>query len=453
MPNQGTYQVLLASMLLLGSVTAIHASTRGDEETHRVVADTALARVFSDFGDRDRFASAAGFQISLDAVLQQGLSFGALSAQYAEDDLSRGRFHPRAQTPYRQVTPVTAEVLNALWTTHETLPAPLLDEDEQAGVVANYLRHHFLALRFAHAAGEAKQDGRELLIRALAYEAMALGYLVDAFASGHLLSPTSIGLARLQTTNRQDAHRYFNSHGAYVANFRGVAWQTFGDPLMLWYPSARMPVLEAAHWAMREVFLVYVQSLDDRTPAHLATWRSTVAGFFDTPNGLSAIDGSALHHALPSLWTFPFPVVATWSLNALLRTPTDRTLPVVDPFGLSSRQHIAQLRSLHDPDTEELEPSFLYQASDFPSSYLPPLLQDVLPDSLIRYHPDVASVRYHQRWWYPASYKGLLLYPVAGYQIDQSAWAYGVGVGLGVMGHGLVCLQKRLRGSILDARS
>ncbi|HER19989.1 MAG TPA: hypothetical protein ENO14_02980, partial [Chromatiales bacterium] len=120
-------------------------------------------------------------------------------------------------------------------------------------VVANYLVYHAIAIRCAEESVRGAADNMprtlpghtEWIERALVYEAVALGYLADAFSSSHLLTPVHLPMARLQDANVRAAHEFFATQGAYVSNSMGDVWRTFGDGLMTWYGPAYEYVLDA----------------------------------------------------------------------------------------------------------------------------------------------------------------------------------------------------------------
>ena len=75
--------------------------------------------------------------------------------------------------------------------------------------------HHLIALRFA---GLGTDSGWRF---AQAYEAAALGYLVDAMNAGALLTPRVRGPFGHLSENREEAEDYFANAGVYVLKREG----------------------------------------------------------------------------------------------------------------------------------------------------------------------------------------------------------------------------------------
>ena len=78
----------------------------------------------------------------------------------------------------------------------------------QKNVIVNYLVHHLLALHYADGVGKRRGDASEAFECALIYEAIAQGYLLDAFSSGHILTPVSDPFSLLSLQKSQGGARF-----------------------------------------------------------------------------------------------------------------------------------------------------------------------------------------------------------------------------------------------------
>jgi hypothetical protein len=402
--------LLLPAMLLcLLAVAPLRPATWETDE-HRLLADSAFAGVLREVGTGEggavRFASPFGFTVEPGMSLWEGDSFGLLCARFAQDDLAPARFQERGQTILQQLDALSAAAVEAGWQASREAAAPVAHPGRN--VVASYLLHHLIALRFARLAGTDGPEGHAALLQGLRYEAIALGYLSDAFSASHLLVPRRDALAALHRTNTREAHHFYRTEGAFVVNAAGDAWRTLGDKVLLWYAPAYRHVLDACRTSLREFFLVYLTALPGHPlPPRLAAWAHTVAAGQPLPDvaaaWLAAQDGPAYyaHTHLPTLLLLPMPVSATWSIRSA----------EVDAHGIRTRKHAPQLRDpgLHDPDLQNIDPEFLYAAAALPGWIVPDVLRSAPPEELIRSHPDVASVRFIQERDFSPSYKGPLL--------------------------------------------
>ncbi len=410
-----------------------------EKEEHRHVADHALAAVLAEceVAMQDSFILIIGrdFSIRLKKSLWLGKAFGETCAWFCEKDVSRSRVHERARTILQQLQPLSGTLIDAAWQKHgvsnasaatatNSWPAIKSADMSNQNVVANYLLHHLIALRFAEMAGQVGSKGQEPLRRALIYEAMALGYLSDAFSAGHLLVPLADALSGLHSINNKQAHDFYNNEGVYVVNSRGEVWQTFGDKLMRWYPTTYRPVLEACTTSLRELFLVYFASIgSEAVPEPLKKWWHSISADTSVGTMLSAAntteDGKKYYSTarLPTLQLLPMPVSATWSVR----------FNEVDEHRIHRRTHYPQLREagFHDPDNKEIDKEFLYSEKSVTGTMIPVLLASQRQkdpaksradsiairhvQKLIKSHPDFASVRYVQERNFSPSYMGPLL--------------------------------------------
>jgi hypothetical protein len=420
-------------------------ATAWEKEEHRQVADSALAAVLAECGvamqDSFTFAVGRDFSIRLEKSLWENKTFGEICAWFSGKDVARSRVHERARTILQQIQSLPSALIEAAWQKHgvsnasaasatSSWPAVKSAELSQQNVVVNYLLHHLMALRFAEMAGQAGSTGEETLRRALIYEAMALGYLSDAFSAGHLLASQSDALSGLHWINNKQAHDFYTNEGVYVINSRGDAWQTFGDKQMRWHAPTYRPVLEACTTSLRELFLVYYASAGSgAVPESLKKWWQAVSA--DTPVGtiVSAAkmtqDGEKYYSTtrLPALLLLPMPVSATWSKR------TDKA----DEHGIHPRKHYPQLREagFHDPDLATIDTEFLYPRAAVDSSMFLAFLSSQSAKDLIKSHPDIASVRYVQERNFPPSFIGPLLSVGGGMAFKEGERGSGTAIGLG----------------------
>ncbi len=370
--------------------------------------------------------------------LWNGHTFGQLCALQAADDFVRDRFHERGQTILEQLRRLTAERIATAW---QHASAMSTDTDNSAAeahhlqarnVVSAYLVHHLMALRLAgHRAGPDLSE-QQVLVSALQWEVIAQGYLADAFSSGHLLVPLSGPLAWLQRRNSIEAHNYHRNQGVYVVNSRGDVWQTFGDRLLHWYAPTYRAVLEACRYSLREVLVVFYQTSTCTMPRELEFWLDSIVPDLSprqlVSSWLSERDGADYYATLrmPTLLLLPMPTAATWSF----RTPNR------DEHGIRRHRHFPQLHEegLHDPDLTNIDREFLYHRSGVPDWLIPEPFRDnppVHPDSLIKKHPDWASVRWIQNRYAPPSYKGVLVHIGGQVTCQSGSWRTGSLLGIG----------------------
>lgn len=303
-------------------------------------------------------------------------------------------------------------------------------EQPDHNVVVNYLLHHFLAIRFAKLAGQEGSKGKEVLRRALIYEAMAQGFLSDAFSSGHLLVPLNDVFSGLHSANNREAYNFYRNEGVYVINSSGDVWQTFGHRLLRWHAPTYRYVLKACVTSLRELFLVYYVSSGDGTiPENLEKWGQSISNgnsMEEMIQGwISTKDGDRYYSIakMPTLLQLPMPISASWSVR------TEK----VDEHGIHQRKHYPQFREpgFHDPDLRGIDTEFIYPQSSVPDWMVPELLYDKSPEELIKSHPDFASVRYVQNRNFPPSYKGLLIHLGGGTTFKKNGSGFGSLFGLG----------------------
>ncbi len=398
------------------------------DDEHRFLAENALEAVLRDFDGR-LFVD-DGEPLSTQSQIWRGTSFGDLVVAFAHDDYSPSRYQEAGKTIYRQLEEVSADRIAEYWDYARTLElvegrSPRTPEARTA--VANFLVAHVVALRLADGA---RDKGPQALMRALFYEAIAQGYLTDAYSAGHIRVPRHDFLQAVHPVNNRKGHDLDNINGVFVINGRNQVWQAFGDGALGWYAESYRQVLNASVGALREVFLVYAVATGDVPPA-LVDWVKSLGG--DTPERLAADwlapkSGQEYYRTIlgmPSLSLIPMPISATWSIRT-------RQL---DGNGVRQRIHFPQLREhgLHREGLPELVRRQLYSSSDLPERFLAPGLMDT---SVVRLtdNPDAASVEFVQLDKIPADYAGVLgsfeLGILAG--DGHSAGAAGVRIGNGL---------------------
>ena len=422
--------IVLFVLLLQPSVAAA-----SNTEEHLILADSVYHTVLTEYGfvrsNTDYRWKDREDTIVIARDIWDGRSFGDLAAWMAKDDRSLSRYHHRGRTILEQLAPVTANVLEEAYQKHKDADLGLA-EHKGASVIANYLIHHHIALRYAwEAAAKKAGDG---LRRALAYEAIAQGYLTDAFSGGHILVPVPDRFATLNRDNLRKAHNQYGSDGVYVINSRGDVWRTFGDNLLFWYGPSRRFVFEACKTSIREVFLSYFIATQNEVVGRVVpawfdgvsdaeTMRARVREW-SAPN-----DGAHYYvdQRMPSLTLLPMAVTATWSVQS----------GHVDAHGIRKRFHYPQLRDagLHDPDLKGVDTDFLYSEDVVPAWLIPEQLRDNEPRQLIRNDPGIASVRFIQERHFPPSYAGLLTSVGSGIAFgeEKDGLATSVGLGYGVL--------------------
>jgi hypothetical protein len=359
-------------------------------EEHRRLALEALGEFLGDFN----------VTITAEALAE-------ITVRSSRDDMSPARFHVRGKTPYEQAAAISpermerivADVVESPPTEHAF--APYADN-----VVANYDAYHTIALacaRKSHAIADsaqpAKEDRAAWAEAALVYEAVAIGYLADAFSSSHLLTPIHLPLAGMQGENVRAAHDFFATQGAYVQDGNGRAWQTFGDGLLRWYGPAYEHVAHACEASVHDV----ARAVD---PDHFS-------------------HGIVREHRLDLI---PMVVVAAWRYD--------------DRYYLQFREP-----GLHDPALE-VDTRFLYSQGAVPPHLVLPAVRDGDAARLIRRDPRLVSVEYHQTLDVPPAFAGLLVIAGGGALVEEDG---GGGVGSVAAGYGWefrMPLLARLRTSL-----
>jgi len=376
-------------------------------------------------------------------MLWNGKSFGKISAVFSGDDISQSRCHIREYTIKQELEPLSAEFTDKVWERIKNAPDDIKSvEVTDQNVVFNYLLYHIIALRFADLAGKKHNSNGEYIRYSLIYEAVAQSYLSDAFSAGHLLLYLSDFLSPLNCYNNQIAHDFYCSEGVYVLNAQGNCWRTFGDKLMQWYSPSFSRVLEACVKSLRELFFVYFVCNNIEMPERLKEWAKPFANGIPleeiTAHWITSNDGEKYYSEIkmPALLCIPMPIAATWSFRTQLK----------DRYGIYKRKHYPQLseEKFHDPDLNEIDTNFLYSRSSIPNWMIPEFLPNDTLQNLIRYHPDVASVRYMQNRFLAPSYQGFLLSAggIIAFNNEKNKFGANLGIGWGVADEFLFILIK-----------
>jgi len=386
-------------------------------DEHRLLADSALsvATLPLDSLTRARLRGALRAPWTKHPRRDAVPTFGSVCTAAASDDHSTGRYQLAGRTVREQLEKASAARIDTLANRALRGDRDLLQGDRRhfqgrvqrlnlGNVVANYLVQHVTALRIAeeaaggraHAAGSAPgadaaaRDPDSLLRRALLYEAVALGFLADAFSAGHLMPPAGGRLGFLEPINRRRLDDYYGTHGIYVLDARGETWYTHGDRLMLWYGPSFDHVFDACVASLREVLAAGGVT----GPDALAPSPPELARAVPGPEWLTRV-------RLAALLRIPTVAVATWSVR------TDS----LDPHGLRARYHYPQLRETggHDPTLEPDEVRRLPPVAAVPDWMVAPEMFRTDPLVLVREHPDYASARFVQPERPPPSYRGVVL--------------------------------------------
>lgn len=402
-----------------------------EKDEHQMLADLAFDSTlfFCGINFTDSLIFFPG--IVLNKLLWNNQSFGGISAFFSGDDILQSRCHKRGKTILQQLQPLSADYIDRVWNEIKDTPDNIQSvEVSDQNTIFNYLLHHLIALQFARLSNQEDDDKNEMLRYALIYEAVAQSYLSDSFSSGHLLLSVSDFLAPLNHLNIQITHDYYSSEGVYVINSQGDCWQTFGDKLLQWYPYPFNRIYEACTTSLRELFLVYFTSLKKvDIPQNLEKWARSISSGI-TSEELSNLwvttnDGVRYYSEIkmPALLYIPMPVTAAWSVRTDLK----------DKYGVYRRKNYSQLmeEKFHDPDLNEIDTGFLYSRSSMPDWMIPEFIPNDTLQNLIKYNPDVASVRYVQDRYMPPSYQGYLLSTGGTYVFSNGEEKFGAVFGFG----------------------
>jgi hypothetical protein len=406
-----------------------------EKDEHQILADLVFDSTLSyceiGFTDSLIFFHGNTGTIEISKILLDDHTFGNIAAFFSGEDLSQSRCHTKGYTIMQQLEPLSAAFIDEVWDKIKNAPEDIPTvEVANKNVVYNYLLYHLIALRFAELSGKELVDSNEFLRYALIYEAVAQSYFSDAFSSGHFFLQVSDFLAPLNYMNIQITHHYYSFEGAYVIDSQGRTWQAFGDNLLQWYPTSFNRVFEACLISLKELFLVYYSSSKNiKMPYYLSEWAKLNADGISleelSNRWLTSNNGAEYYSEIkmPSLLCIPMPLSASWSVR------TNKQ----DKYGIYHRKHFLQLSNekYHDPDLDDIDTEFLYPSSSVPDWMTADFLPNDTLQNLIRYHPDIASVRYRQDRFIPPSYRGYLLIAGGTYVYSQDLNNFGASLGFG----------------------
>jgi hypothetical protein len=427
------YKILVVVLLISWPVETFS----WEKDEHKILADLVFDSTLSyceiEFTDSLIFFPGKTGAVEINKILLDNHTFGNIAAFFSGDDLAQSRCHIKRYTIMQQLEPLSASYIDEVWDRIKDNPNNISGiEVSNQNVVFNYLLYHLIALRFAGLSGEEIGGNKQSLQYALIYEAVAQSYLSDAFSSGHFFLQVSDFLAPLNYKNIEIAHDYYSFEGAFVIDSKGNSWQAFGDNLLQWYPTSFNRVFEACLISLRELFLVYYSSFKNiEIPGHLSEWAQLNADglsleelsgrWITTNNGEKYFS----EIKMPALLCIPIPLSASWSVR------TEKQ----DKYGIYHRKHYLQLSNekYHDPDLDDIDKEFLYSKSSVPNWMIPEFLPNDTLQDIIKYHPDIASVRFVQDRFIPPSYRGYLLVAGATYAntIDQNTFGASLGFGWG----------------------
>jgi len=389
----------------------ISESFSWEKQEHQFLADLVLDSTlsFCEIGTNDSlifFPGKAGY-LAINKKFWNHQSFGSISAVFSGNDISQSHCHLKGCSIKQQLEPLSVLLIDEVWNRIKETPNAIQSvEVSGQSVVFNYLLYHLMALRLANISGN--ENNNEFLRYALIYEAAAHSYLSDSFSAGHLLLLVSDFLAPLNFMNVQIAHDYYSFEGVYVINSLGDCWRTFGDKLLQWYPYSFKQVYEACKISLLELLLVYFTSSGGiKIPSNLEKWAGSIAGELtleELSNSWLTSNSGVNYYAeirTPSLLRIPIPVSAVWSMRTMTK----------DEHGIFLRKNYPQLidENYHDQDLTEIDTDFLYSRNSMPDWLTPGFLPNDTLRNIIKYYPDIASVRYIQNRFLPPPYQGYLL--------------------------------------------
>jgi hypothetical protein len=422
--------MLIVVLLISCPVVTLSWEKYEHQNLAELAFDSTLSFCGIKFTDSLIFLPGERDDIILDKMLWNGESFGKISAVYSGDDISQSRCHIRGYTIKQQLEPLLTEFIDKVWERIKNVPDDIKSvEVTDQNVVFNYLIYHIIALRFAELSGKNHNTDGKYIRYSLIYEAVAQSYLSDAFSAGHLLLYLSDFLSPINCYNNQIAHDFYCSEGVYVLNAQGDCWRTFGDKLLQWYSPSFNRVLEACIKSLRELFLIYFVCNNMKVPQRLSKWAKSFDSGLNTEKlvqyWLIIRNGEKYFSEIkmPALLCIPVPIAATWSIRTELK----------DRYGIYKRKHYPQLseKKFHDPDLNEIDTKFLYSKSSIPNWMVPNILPNDTLHSLIRYYPDIASVRYIQNRFLPPSYQGFLLSAGGIIALNNDKNKFGTTLGIG----------------------
>lgn len=403
---------------------ALVAESAIRNRAHLAPCDSDVAEWWQIFGD---------IRLGARTVVIGGVTMGELAAHYARHG-GGSRFRDIGATTLDELRALSAGDLDDAWQDARGarddgdlswIPSSRTPGVDPAGnPVASFLLYHVTALRLAAEARVSDETDASWTL-ALAYEASALSYLLDAMSSDRMSTPRTRGPFSLLSRNRAASEAYFGGSGLFVLNSDGELWQAFGRGHLEWFRTHLCHVMDASQRAVREIELVFFVRNGRELPEHLRTviradhaQRSSdeiVDAWLTTRPGPEWLEVERL----PSLRAIPSPIWATWR----------KKHGEPDADGIRPATHFAQVEtdSLHDPTIGSGTPPFgdpdgkwhaflgrsdLRDAASIPTWRSP---REVLghdrpePITALRTDPDLSSVRFVQHRSVPPSLGGLFV--------------------------------------------
>jgi hypothetical protein len=156
--------------------------------------------------------------ICLGETLWKGWTYGSFASSH-RSDLDYSRYQERGKTILDQLREIDSMQLLKTLQKFEARELMMVGDEKtfesaeisDKNVIVNYLIHHLIALHVGASAGKTPDQSERLLRTALLYESQAQGYLLDAFAAGHLLISRNYLLSFVTGFNRSSLFLCVNS--------------------------------------------------------------------------------------------------------------------------------------------------------------------------------------------------------------------------------------------------
>lgn len=238
-----------------------------------------------------------------------------------------------------------------------------------------------------------------------------------------MLVPRHDFLPWIHVLNSKSAHTNYAPEGAYVVNGLGVAYQAFGDGVLMYYGPNFGAVMDAARASLASVLYTYLEKSPGSVPAGIHdeikkyTGRQDPA---DVVDGWLASQNGRTYYAsavLPGLLHIPTPVSAMWSVK--------------EPGGRKYFQQFAE-QGYHDPDLPGYLLKHLHSREDVPDTQEFGYLGS---DDDVRFKIDtvdtLASVEFIQDLRIHPSFHGIVLEAAGGAVRAGDEWNPAASVSLG----------------------
>jgi hypothetical protein len=416
-------------------------------EEHYDLANGIWQEVLGEIGaiqleNETHFSTGDGF-LAIPRDLHEKGDWSHAVRAFALPDADPTRFHRQLESTQRQLSRIQASDLQTLLQERVVAGEPPARPAAEArlGAVANFFLHHWIAMQLAIRAADIDfpNDPSKTMRSALLYEAMAQGYLVDAFSASHMLLPDPNWLSWLHSRNTKLVHDDLRASGTFVIDSRHRVWLSYGDGLLFWYPLALERVREATRDSLREVLACFYKGFDpENAPSSLREWLNgqyPAGNCWETVDAWLAPRDAITYYAelrMPSLLSIPMPIAATWSVRA-----EEEIQPAGVEPKIYARLHYPQLAEarFHDPSLTEADLRDLYSRDEVPDWMVFPALGDHSPEALIETAPDVASVRWQCERHPRPSFLGGLTSAGIGNRIHPKSdeWVGSIGIGYGLL--------------------